>query len=117
MLISLDMVASPNYVIAVYDGDGSAGGYAPPGSGAIEEAFLDYFQARSIPSISVASGTNSDHAGFVAAGIPTGGLFTGADDIKTEEEAAIFGGTAGIAYDVNYHSAGDTCACQPWLAY
>lgn len=27
--------------------------------------------------------------------------------IKTEEEAAIFGGKAGVAYDANYHGAGD----------
>ena len=36
-----------------------------------------------------------------------GGLFTGADGAKTEEEVALFGGTAGIPYDPNYHSPDD----------
>lgn len=40
-------------------------------------------------------------------GIPAGGLFTGAEGVKTERQAAIYGGTAGVAYDPNYHGAGD----------
>jgi hypothetical protein len=35
------------------------------------------------------------------------GLFTGAEVAKTAEEAALFGGTAGQSYDLNYHKAGD----------
>ena len=49
----------------------------------------------------------SDYQAFIENGVPAGGLFSGADDIKTEEEAAIFGGTAGQALDPNYHSAED----------
>lgn len=49
----------------------------------------------------------SDYAGFIENGIPSGGLFTGAEVIKTEEEAQLFGGEAGVAYDINYHKAGD----------
>ena len=41
----------------------------------------------------------SDYDAFVAAGIPAGGLFTGAEDIKTAEQAAKWGGTAGVAFD------------------
>ena len=40
-------------------------------------------------------------------GIPAGGLFSGAEGIKTEAEAAIYGGTAGEAYDACYHQACD----------
>jgi phage terminase large subunit GpA-like protein len=36
-----------------------------------------------------------------------GGLETGAEGIKTKEEAEQFGGQAGVAYDINYHQAGD----------
>lgn len=52
----------------------------------------------------------SDYGPFIAEGldIPAGGLFTGAEGIKTAEQAALFGGTAGVAYDVNYHAKGDT---------
>jgi hypothetical protein len=41
------------------------------------------------------------------AGIPAGGLFSGAEEIKTPEQAAIYGGTAGVAYDPCYHQACD----------
>jgi Zn-dependent M28 family amino/carboxypeptidase len=52
----------------------------------------------------------SDYGPFIAAGIPSGGLFTGAEGIKTAEEAALWGGTAGLAYDPCYHQACDTYA-------
>ena len=52
----------------------------------------------------------SDYGPFIVAGIPAGGLFTGAEVIKTAEEAAIWGGTAGQAYDPCYHQACDTFA-------
>lgn len=35
-------------------------------------------------------------------------IFTGAEAVKTEEEAVIFGGTAGESYDPCYHDACDT---------
>ena len=50
----------------------------------------------------------SDYSAFILAGIPAGGLFTGAEGIKSAEEASIWGGTAGIAYDPCYHQACDT---------
>ena len=50
----------------------------------------------------------SDYGPFIAVGIPSGGLFTGAEGIKTAEEAAIWGGTAGEQYDPCYHLACDT---------
>ena len=49
----------------------------------------------------------SDYDAFVAAGIPAGGLFTGAEEIKTAEQAAKWGGTAGVAFDPCYHQACD----------
>lgn len=49
----------------------------------------------------------SDYAAFIENGIPSGGLFTGAEQLKTEKEAELFGGEAGVAYDVNYHKIGD----------
>ena len=41
------------------------------------------------------------------AGIPAGGLFSGAEGIKTEDQAEIFGGEAGEPYDPCYHAACD----------
>ncbi len=37
-------------------------------------------------------------------------MFTGAEDIKTAEQAAKWGGTAGVAFDPCYHQACDTFA-------
>lgn len=54
----------------------------------------------------------SDYGPFIApaVGIPAGGLFTGAEGVKTAQEAAIWGGTAGQQYDPCYHLACDTFA-------
>ncbi len=52
----------------------------------------------------------SDYGPFIAQNIPSGGLFTGAEGIKTPAEAALWGGTAGVAYDPCYHQACDTYA-------
>ena len=52
----------------------------------------------------------SDYGPFIANGIPAGGLFSGAEGIKTPEQAAMYGGTAGEAYDPCYHQACDTIA-------
>jgi Zn-dependent M28 family amino/carboxypeptidase len=52
----------------------------------------------------------SDYGPFILVGIPSGGLFTGAEGLKTEEEAALWGGTAGEQYDPCYHQPCDTFA-------
>ena len=49
----------------------------------------------------------SDYGEFIANGIPAGGLFTGGDGTKTEEQAAKWGGTAGRTFDPNYHTPQD----------
>ena len=50
----------------------------------------------------------SHYGPFIAVGIPAGGLFTGAEVVKTEEEEAIWGGTALEQFDPCYHLACDT---------
>ncbi len=107
--LNFDMIASPNYVYAIYDGDGSAFNVTgPAGSDVIEKDFAAFFASHNTPSVPTEFSGRSDYAGFIENGIPSGGLFTGAEELKTEEEAKLFGGTAGVAYDVNYHKKGDT---------
>ena len=114
--LNFDMVGSPNYVRFVYDGDNSAfpvgpnAAAGPNGSGLIEAVFVEYFRNQGLASAPTPFSGRSDYGPFIARGIPAGGLFTGAEGIKTVSEAQIFGGTAGIAYDPNYHQAGDTIA-------
>ena len=109
--LNFDMLGSPNYVRFVYDGDGSAAEGAPagpPGSAQIESIFTDYFTSQNLATEPTAFDGRSDYGPFIAAGIPAGGLFSGAEGVKTPEQAAIFGGTAGVAYDACYHQACDT---------
>lgn len=107
--LNFDMVGSPNFVRYVYDGDGSAfGEKGPNGSALVEKVFLDYFKSQNLPVAPTAFDGRSDYFGFINNGIPAGGLFTGAEDLKTAEEAAIFGGTAGLPLDPCYHAACDT---------
>ena len=106
-----DMVGSPNFVRFVYDGDGSAFGVdGPSGSGRIESVFVDYFASQGLATEPTEFDGRSDYDAFINAGIPAGGLFTGAEGIKTAAQAAIYGGTAGAPYDPCYHQACDTIA-------
>jgi Zn-dependent M28 family amino/carboxypeptidase len=107
--LNFDMIASPNYVLGIYDGDGSAFNFAGPlGSATIEKDFEDFYTSKGERSVPSLFSGRSDYAAFLENGIPSGGLFTGAEVLKTAEEAAMFGGQAGVAYDVNYHQPGDT---------
>jgi Zn-dependent M28 family amino/carboxypeptidase len=107
--LNFDMIASPNYVYALYDGDGSAFNVSgPAGSAQLEHLWEDYFHnIAKLPTVPTAFDGRSDYGPFLDVGIASGGLFTGAEEIKTAEEARLFGGEAGVAYDINYHGAGD----------
>jgi Zn-dependent M28 family amino/carboxypeptidase len=106
--LNFDMVASPNFVRFVYDGDGSGTGTkGPNGSGNIEKVFNDYFASQQLATAPTPFDGRSDYGPFIDRGIPAGGLFTGAEGIKTAAEAAVYGGTAGVAYDHCYHQLCD----------
>ena len=106
-MLNFDMVGSPNFVRFVYDGDLSDSvpppSGAPEGSAAIEEIFVDWFDSQGLASEPTEFSGRSDYGPFIEAGIPAGGLFTGAEGIKTDEQAETYGGTAGEQYDPCYH--------------
>jgi Zn-dependent M28 family amino/carboxypeptidase len=107
--LNFDMVGSPNYVRFVYDGDASdTESLGSTGSGVVEDVFTDYFASQGLASEPTAFDGRSDYEAFINVGIPAGGLFTGAEDIKTAEEAETYGGAAGVAYDPCYHQACDS---------
>ena len=112
LYLNFDMVGSPNYVRFVYDGSGDVGPVGPPGSAAIEDFFNGFYAARRLAFEPTPFNGRSDYGPFIApgVGIPAGGLFTGAEGIKTEAQAATYGGTAGQQYDPCYHQACDTYA-------
>lgn len=111
LYLNLDMIASPNPVFGIYDGDDSdqvGSGPGPKGSGKIEHAFERYFDGRGLPYQGADFTGRSDYGPFIEAGIPAGGLFTGAEDSMTAAEAKKYGGAAGTPNDVCYHQACDT---------
>ena len=114
LYLNFDMIGSPNYMFGIYDGDNSGGtaapGFIPAGSAEIEDAFERFYTGRSQPFNDTEFSGRSDYGPFIAVGIPAGGLFTGAEGVKTAAQAAAYGGTAGAAYDPCYHQACDTFA-------
>ena len=113
LYLNFDMIGSPNHVFFVYDGDDSDGvgaGPGPAGSAQIEDLFESYYAMQGQPFKGTDFSGRSDYGPFIAVGIPSGGLFTGAEGIKTTEEVALWGGTAGEQYDPCYHLACDTYA-------
>jgi len=116
--LNFDMIASPNFVRFVYDGDGSDTGTAgPDGSGAIEQLFVDWFDSQGLATEPTAFDGRSDYGPFIDRGAPAGGLFTGAEGVKTADEAVTYGGVAGEAYDRCYHKACDTISNLNTIAF
>ncbi|MFW5474919.1 M20/M25/M40 family metallo-hydrolase [Knoellia sp. CPCC 206450] len=113
LYMNYDMVGSPNYIFMVYDADEStfeAPVPVPAGSEAIEDVYESYYTKVGEPYEDTEFSGRSDYEAFILAGIPSSGLFTGAEGIKTEEQEAIWGGTAGEQYDPCYHESCDTIA-------
>ncbi|MGC0338664.1 M28 family metallopeptidase [Streptomyces sp. SLBN-8D4] len=98
--LNFDMIGSPNPGYFVYDDDP-----------AIEKTFKAFYAGLGVPTeIETEGDGRSDHAPFKNAGVPVGGLFSGADYVKTAAQAAKWGGTSGLAFDRCYHSSCDTSA-------
>lgn len=100
--LNFDMIASRNFVRYIYEDPG-----APDGSPRIHDLFESYFTGEDIPATDIDLEGRSDHGPFIEAGIAVGGLFTGADMIKSDREEERFGGEAGDQHDPCYHLACD----------
>ena len=88
----------------------------PEGSAQIEALFEIFYDGRGAPYKGTYFDGPSDYGPFIAAGIPAGGLFTGAEGIKTPEEVALWGGTAGEQYDPCYHQkSAMTTTTSTWV--
>ncbi len=111
LYLNFDMIASPNAAYFVYDGDDSDGegaGAGPYGSADIEKTFANYLKTKKgLQTQGTDFDGRSDYGPFIEAGIPAGGLFSGAEGVKTQEQAALWGGSAGAAYDPCYHQKCD----------
>ncbi|KAF3931273.1 hypothetical protein ABW20_dc0103577 [Dactylellina cionopaga] len=108
--LNFDMLASPNYVYGVYDGDGSSfkSPLASNGSGLIEQTFTEFFKENvKKETVPVNFDGRSDYASFLDVSIPAGGIQMGNKGNKTAEEVKMFGGKEGQPYDPCYHQACD----------
>jgi Zn-dependent M28 family amino/carboxypeptidase len=110
LYLNLDMVGSPNAAYLAYDGDDSDGvgaGPGPEGSATVERVLLEQLAATGVTGEGTDFDGRSDYGPFIEAGVPSGGLFTGAEEPKSAEEAQRWGGTAGEPYDRCYHQECD----------
>lgn len=102
LYLNFEVLASPNFARFIMDRGG------PPGSEAVARVLEHAFTDRGLPyeSVDIAA-IGSDHEPFATAGIPVAGMDGGTLGVKTEVEAARYGGSAGRLYDHCYHQACD----------
>jgi len=105
LYINLDMVGSPNFARFVHGSAVTGDGLAA----VVRRELLADFREHNLTVEERAERYfGSDDASFSQKGIPTIALYTGADGLKSEIEANLFGGAAGRPYDPCYHRACDT---------
>ncbi|MEV4489101.1 M28 family peptidase [Micromonospora coxensis] len=99
--LNFDMIGSPNPGYFVYNDD-TRGAF-------ITKAFEEGFAAEKVPSEGVGLRGRSDHASFMAAGIPSGGTATlSLAPTMSQAQAAKWNGKAGASFDPCYHKDCDT---------
>ena len=114
LYLNFDMLASPNPGYFTYDGDQSLPAdkrgdpVMPEGSAGIERTLVSYLNSAGKKAEDTSFDGRSDYDGFTLAGTPSGGLFSGAENKKTSDEAKLWGGTADQPFDPNYHKSTDT---------
>jgi Zn-dependent M28 family amino/carboxypeptidase len=115
LYLNFDMLGSPNPGYFSYDGDQSAPPdpktgvpRVPEGSAGIDRTFIAYLKSAGKTGQDTSFEGRSDYDGFTRAGVPAGGLFSGAEDKMTPEQAKLWGGKADEPFDPNYHQKTDT---------
>jgi len=103
--LNFDMIGSPNFIRGVYNGSSDT---KTKGSAVVQDLFNAFYAKEGKPVVPTEFTGRSDYGPFLAAGIPAGGLFTGAEEVKSIELRRTFGGLAGASYDPCYHQACDT---------
>lgn len=114
LYLNFDMLASPNPGYFTYDGDQSLPAenrgqpVVPEGSAGIERTLVAYLKSAGKTAQDTEFDGRSDYDGFTLAGVPAGGLFSGAEGKKSAEQAKLWGGNADQPFDPNYHQSTDT---------
>ncbi|HEV7419956.1 MAG TPA: M28 family peptidase [Mycobacterium sp.] len=112
--LNFDMIASPNAGYFTYDGDqsgapspGIPAASVPRGSAGVERTLAGYLNLAGVRPADMPLSRASDYGPFLAAGIPVGGITTGASQLKTEVQARLWGGKAGAPFDPDYRTMRD----------
>jgi len=114
LYLNVDTIASPNAGYFTYDGDQSGPvspdidpGEVPIGSAGLERTLAGYLNLAGKRPADMPLGVASDDSAFLHAGVPIGGVTTGATQIKTNTQARLWGGRAGTAFDPGYGTPRD----------
>jgi aminopeptidase Y len=105
LFMDYDMLASPNYAYQVYNATNAVN---PAGSEELRDLYTKFYEKNGQSYTYIPFDGRSDYDAFIKHGIPGGGIATGAEGVKTKEEAEMFGGTAGEWFDPCYHQLCDT---------
>jgi Zn-dependent M28 family amino/carboxypeptidase len=115
LYLNFDMLGSPNAGFFAYDGEQSGTpnpaitpDQVPVGSAGLQRTLAGYLNLAGIRPADMTLGANTDYNPFMIAGVPIGGMTTGATGKKTQVQARLWGGRVGVAFDPNYQSAQDT---------
>jgi Zn-dependent M28 family amino/carboxypeptidase len=117
LYMNFDALASPNAGYFTLDGDQSGqasnevpADKVPPGSAGIERTLAGYVNLAGRRPADQPLGNAADYYPFLKAGIPVGGMTTGTAGKKSQVQARLWGGTAGVPFDPNYRTPADTIA-------
>ncbi|AYE94079.1 peptidase M28 [Mycobacterium paragordonae] len=115
LYLNFDMLGSPNPGFFTDDGDqsgpagpGVAASDIPEGSAGIERTLAGYLNLAGKRPADMPVNTRTDYHPFLVAGVPVGGMNTGASQTKTTVQARLWGGQPGAAFDPNYQGPRDT---------
>jgi Zn-dependent M28 family amino/carboxypeptidase len=106
-MVNYDMLGSPNFFRGIYNGSEGASGIRTA-SEAISLMYVRHFEDQGLAWDPTSFDGRSDYGPFLEVGVPCGGLFTGAEKVKTVAQRKKYGGLANAPYDPCYHQACDT---------
>jgi hypothetical protein len=117
LYLDFDLLGSVNAGYFTYDGDQSGqpnpdvpAARVPAGSAGVERTLAGYLNLAGVRPADMPLGLANDYSAFLRAGIPIGGITTGATQRKTATQARLWGGRAGVPFDPNFQSPADTIA-------
>jgi len=104
LFMDYDMMASPNFAYQVYNASNADN---PIGSEELREFYVDWYEKQGLNYTFIPFDGRSDYDAFIKNGIPGGGIATGAEGVKSDDEKDMFGGVADEWYDPCYHQLCD----------